>query len=141
MYAIRSYYEAEITIAPTGKDSGSKAIKLDVFNTANYDGAFGPATYLFGGRSFSIWDASDMSLVYDSGSTLETKTNEYLPSYFNYSNDDTVFEKRSAKKGPEPEDVKVATINGETYAYVGLERIGGVMAFNITDPANVYFVV
>ena len=42
-------------------------------------------------------------------------------------------------EGPEPEDVKVATINGETYAYVGLERIGGVMAFNITDPANVYF--
>ena len=32
-------------------------------------------------------------------------------------------------KGPEPENVTVGTVNGRTYAFVGLERIGGVMVY------------
>lgn len=37
-------------------------------------------------------------------------------------------------KGPEPENVTVGTVNGRTYAFAGLERIGGVMICDITDP-------
>lgn len=42
-------------------------------------------------------------------------------------------------KGPEPENVTVGTVNGRTYAFVGLERIGGVMIYDITDPSSVAF--
>ena len=33
----------------------------------------------------------------------------------------------------------MGTVNGRTYAFVGLERIGGVMIYDITDPSAVTF--
>ncbi|MEH7384846.1 choice-of-anchor I family protein [Bacillus sp. JJ1521] len=109
--------------------------KLEVLTDRGND-----AIYTLGGRSFSIWKADTMELVYDSGSDFETITAERFPEVFNWSNDDNAFEKRSAKKGPEPEDVKVGMIGNQIYAFVGLERIGGVMTYNITDPQNPQFV-
>ena len=46
---------------------------------------------------------------------------------------------RSRAKGPEPEGLTVATIGGQTFAFIALERIGGVMVYNVTDPNNVTF--
>lgn len=105
--------------------------KLEVLTDRGTD-----AIYTLGGRSFSIWKADSMELVYDSGSDFEKITAQRYPEVFNWSNDDTAFEKRSAKKGPEPEDVKVGMIGNEVFAFVGLERIGGVMTYNITNPEN-----
>ena len=62
-----------------------------------------------------------------------------FPDVFNWSNDDNEFEKRSTKKGPEPEDVKVGMIGDQVYAFVGLERIGGFMTYNISNPQNAQF--
>lgn len=53
--------------------------------------------------------------------------------HFNCSNDDVKLDSRSKKKGPEPESVEVAEIDGKRYAFAGLERTGGVMMFDITD--------
>ena len=39
--------------------------------------------HTFGGRSFSIWNADDLSLVYDSGSDIEQKHAQLLPELFN----------------------------------------------------------
>lgn len=100
------------------------------------------APYFFGARSFSVWDASDLSQVYDSGSDFERITAERLPGYFNISNDKyktSDSDKRSGKKGPEPENVVVGTIGARSYAFVGLERIGGVMAYDVTDPTKPTF--
>ncbi|MDU1846973.1 MAG: choice-of-anchor I family protein [Niallia nealsonii] len=108
--------------------------KLEVLTDRGND-----AIYTLGGRSFSIWNADTMELVFDSGSEFEEITAERYPDYFNWSNDDDVFEKRSAKKGPEPEDVKVGMIGNELYAFIGLERISGVMTYNITNPSNATF--
>ncbi len=33
----------------------------------------------------------------------------------------------------------MGTVNGRTYAFVGLERIGGVMICDITDPSSIAF--
>lgn len=108
--------------------------KLEVLTDRGDD-----AIYTLGGRSFTIWKADTMEPVYDSGSDFETITAERYPDVFNWSNDDDEFEKRSAKKGPEPEDVKVGMIGDQVYAFVGLERIGGFMTYNISNPQNAQF--
>uniref|UniRef100_UPI0026022539 choice-of-anchor I domain-containing protein n=1 Tax=uncultured Dokdonia sp. TaxID=575653 RepID=UPI0026022539 len=44
------------------------------------------------------------------------------------------FKNRSDDKGPEPEAVIVQQIGDQWYAFIGLERIGGIAVFNVTDP-------
>lgn len=87
----------------------------------------------FGGRSISIWRA-DGSRVWDSGDALESMTAARLPRYFNSSNDEVEFDNRSDNKGPEPEGVAVGAIGDKTYAFVALERIGGLAVFDVTEP-------
>ncbi|WP_028393502.1 choice-of-anchor I family protein [Bacillus cihuensis] len=110
------------------------------YDTTDYDGFESGNEYIFGGRSFSIIDADTMEVVYDSGSDFERITAQFYPEYFNSSNDNVKLDNRSGKKGPEPEDVKVGKIGDEIFAFIGLERIGGVMMYNVTDPSNVKFV-
>lgn len=95
--------------------------------------------YSYGARSFSIWDLTG-NLIYDSGNDFETFMASYDAANFNSNNDDnTSFDSRSDDKGPEPEALKVVSIMGKTYAFIGLERQGGVMVYDITDPNNVSF--
>ena len=100
-------------------------------------------TYLFGGRSFAIYQVGDdgsLTQVYESGNDFEEITAEYLSTWFNCSNDDVEIDSRSQKKGPEPEGVAIGTIGDKTYAFIGLERIGGIMVYDITDPSNASYV-
>lgn len=101
--------------------------------------------FAYGARSFSIWNPADFGsgtpLVYDSGDFFEQQTATELPNHFNADNDEQPsFEGRSDNKGPEPEAVEVGVINGTPHAFVGLERIGGVMVFDLSDPADPQFV-
>ncbi len=67
--------------------------------------------------------------------TVEQVTALALPDDFNSTNDKTgSFDDRSDGKGPEPEGVVVGKLQGRQFAFVGLERIGGVMIFDVTDP-------
>ena len=112
---------------------------VDVLINSEFDGLEDGRHYLLGARSFSVWDVEDMSLVFDSGDMIESyiaESEEYAP-YFNCSNDDVELDSRSKKKGPEPEAVNVQQIDGKIYAFVALERQGGVMMFDITDFENV----
>lgn len=93
----------------------------------------------FGTRSISIWSA-DGSLKWDSGDILEERTGQALPKDFNNNNDENKFDSRSDDKGPEPEGVAVGEIDGRTYAFVGLERVGGMAVFDVTNPASPAFV-
>ena len=68
--------------------------------------------------------ASGLQEVYTSGSGFERLTAQYLPEYFNTSNDNAVKDDRSGKKGPEAESVTVGQVNGRIYAFVALERTG-----------------
>ncbi len=116
--------------------------KLEVTNTqgdTDGDGDY-DALYLPGGRSFSIWGA-DGALIFDSGDQFERITAETYPDDFNATNDENgSFDDRSDNKGPEPEGVALGVIGERTYAFIGLERIGGVMVYDITDPTAPAFV-
>jgi len=95
--------------------------------------------HAFGGRSFSIW-TQELEQVWDSGSEFERITAEANPAFFNSNNDENSFDTRSDDKGPEPEGLALAGLWGRTYAFVGLERVGGVMVYDISDPRAPTFV-
>jgi hypothetical protein len=95
--------------------------------------------YSFGGRSFSIW-SSDVSRVFDSGDDLEQRTKALPNVLFNASHDNNTLDSRSTSKGPEPEGVAVAKFGSKTFAFIGLERVGGVMVYDVTDPTAAKFV-
>ncbi|MEQ9443809.1 MAG: choice-of-anchor I family protein [Cyclobacteriaceae bacterium] len=100
----------------------------DIDGDGDYDRIF-----TFGSRSFSIWDAYG-NQVFDSGDAFEQITAQALPDYFNSSNDEAEFDSRSDAKGPEPEGVAVGMVNRKLYAFIGLERIGGIMMYDISNP-------
>ena len=110
------------------------------YDTSGYDGFIEGQDYIFGARSFAIFDAETMDVVFDSGSDFEKLTAEHHPEHFNVSNTNVKLDNRSGKKGPEPEDVKIGKVGGEIFAYIGLERIGGVMMYTITHPESAQFV-
>jgi DNA-binding beta-propeller fold protein YncE len=95
--------------------------------------------YAFGGRSFSILDENG-KMIFDSGDQFEKITAKLFPEYFNADNSVNNFDNRSDNKGPEPEGVTIGELFGRTYAFIGLERIGGIMTYDITDPLNPFFV-
>lgn len=125
--------EAEIDLTADAKE----VRVLDQAFTAVPDAS---KEYLYGGRSFSVYNAETMEQVFDSGSDFEALTAQYLPDWFNSSNDDFEIDSRSAKKGPEAESVTVGRIGDKAYAFIALERIGGVMVYDVTDPGNVTYV-
>ena len=93
--------------------------------------------HVFGARSFSIWNATTGALIFDSGDDFErvTATDPIYGSLFNASNSNNTFKNRSDNKGPEPEGVAMADINGTPYAFITLERTGGMMVYNVANPA------
>jgi DNA-binding beta-propeller fold protein YncE len=95
--------------------------------------------YTLGARSFSI-RGLDGQLLWDSGDQLEQITAAAYPTRFNASNSNNTFDARSPNKGPEPEGVVVGNAYGTQYAFVGLERIGGVMVYDLTNPVSPQFV-
>lgn len=106
----------------------------DIDNDGDYD-----VLYSYGGRSFSIWNEKGEQ-VYDSGADFERITASLMPADFNSTNDENdSFDSRSDDKGPEPEGLALGRIGKQTIAFVGLERIGGIMAYDISNPYRVEF--
>ena len=115
-----------VTSAPDGSKTGKNAA--------------GQCTelYSFGARSFSIW-TTGIALVFDSGDDLEQRTKALAMANFNASHDNNTLDSRSANKGPEPEGVVIGVFGAKTYAFIGLERIGGVMVYDVSVPTAPVF--
>jgi hypothetical protein len=94
--------------------------------------------YAFGARSFSIW-SSEGRLVFDSGDDFERITAEAVPEFFNSDDNENIPDIKSDDMGPEPEGVTVGKIAGRYYAFVVLERISGVMVYDVTNPRRPRF--
>lgn len=131
--------EFESKTSPSGDLELSE--KVVWFNAGMFDGLDSEKAYIFGGRSFSMYQVTSqgLKLVFDSGSDFESITAEVLPDYFNCSNDKISLDNRSGKKGPEAESVTIGKIKNRTYAFIALERISGIMVYDITNPTNVQF--
>ena len=129
------------------KDANGDPVLFDASGNQNLAGdrLMYDNLYAYGARSFSIRDGEGQ-LVWDSGDQLEQYfasdacmlgANRTIPcsDYFNATHDEgDTFDNRSDNKGPEPEGVTVGQLGNKTFAFIGLERIGGVMAWDITDP-------
>lgn len=112
-----------------------------VLGDENQDGHF-EKLYSYGARSFSIWNGDTGGLVYDSGSQMAQQIATQVPTIFN-ADEGSVnnFDNRSDDKGAEPEGIAVAQLGQRYYAFVGLERVGGVMVYHITNPQSAEFEV
>lgn len=142
-------------------DSDSKKLRVLTDLGQNDQGVY-EKLYMAGTRSFTIRDAKG-NIVFDSGSQFEEKLASSYTGVFNTRVDDTDdqddideliedniphemigdkayfwegVDARSLKKGAEPEALSLATIGGKTYAYIGLEKQGGFMVYDITNPAK-----
>jgi hypothetical protein len=105
------------------------------------------ALYAFGARSFAIWD-EDGALVWDSGDLIEQfiasddcragpARNIPCADFFNSNHEEgDTFDNRSDNKGPEPEGLTVGRIGDKHFLFLGLERMGGVLVYDITDPQS-----
>jgi len=100
------------------------------------------ALYHFGARSFQIYDTAG-SCVLDSGDWIEQIHAQEFPEIFNAETEteedlslEDNFDARSDAKGPEPESVFVANINGRMILFVGNERTSVIMAYDISEPKS-----
>ncbi|MEM8739109.1 MAG: choice-of-anchor I family protein [Planctomycetota bacterium] len=101
--------------------------------------------FAFGARSFSIFDDSG-TLVFDSGDDFESVIaqligdGELSPNAFNADNDSNdSLDSRSDDSGPEPEGIVLGQVGDQTLAFIGIERVGGVFVYDVTDPEDVRF--
>ncbi|GDY05350.1 hypothetical protein LBMAG51_01370 [Phycisphaerae bacterium] len=102
----------------------------------------------FGARSASIWRIvpatgeaqTRIELTWDSGSEMERTLRDRMPLAFNADNrKNSSQDDRSDARGPEPEGVAVAMISNHRIIFVGLERAGGVMMWDATNPTKPIF--
>ena len=82
-----------------------------------------------GSRGWSVFDTAG-NVVWDAGNTFAEIAIQH----------GLHIEKRADKKGPEPEGMAVATMNGVRYAFVGSERSNFVAVYNVDNPAAPEFV-
>ncbi|MDG1751611.1 MAG: choice-of-anchor I family protein [Thalassotalea sp.] len=108
--------------------------KGDIDGDGDYD-----QLYTYGARSFSIWDQNG-NLVFDSGDDVGKITAAIHGQNFNNEEDENEGDTRSDAKGAEPEALALGKIGEKTYAFIGLERMSGIMIYDITNPFNVSFV-
>lgn len=100
--------------------------------------------YSFGTRSVSIWmenaQQTGVELVWDSGDQFEQYIAQHHPEIFNFNHEEAGLDNRSDNKGPEPEGVTLGQIGEKIFAFIGLERVGGIMVYDVTTPASPSFV-
>ncbi|MUH71208.1 choice-of-anchor I family protein [Psychrosphaera haliotis] len=120
-----------------GKDGLGRLLITNALGK-NADGEY-EKLYAYGARSFTIWDQNGL-VVFDSGDEIARITASIHGASFNNDEDENTGDTRSDAKGAEPEALTLGKIGEQTYAFVGLERMGGILAYDISNPYNVKFV-
>lgn len=82
----------------------------------------------------------DGKVIFDSGSDFERIIASEFPDSFNANHFDDEFDKRSDNGGIEPEGIIVEKLGTKQFAFIGLERMGGIMVYDVTEPFDPEFV-
>lgn len=116
--------------------------RLEVSNLEGKHGNAYDHLYTFGGRSISLYDLSNFSQVYDSGSEIEEKIAQLHPDLFNANGkskstivSDSV-DSRSDARGPEIESLAVLKDGNTTVIFAGVERPGFIAVYSIPGDVN-----
>ncbi|XP_019614604.1 PREDICTED: mesenchyme-specific cell surface glycoprotein-like [Branchiostoma belcheri] len=131
------------SVSPMLRDALRDETKLGVLRFSNYDGksASDPtkyeAFYAFGGRGFSVWDAKNLTQIWDSGDQVERAHAMYYPSIFNsefeedfpHDHPEDTMDETSKKKGPQSESLAVGEAFGKTVIVLGNERTSTLMLY------------
>lgn len=127
----------EFTKSHDLSESGLGRLRVCVFTgDTNSDGSLNHPVAL-GTRSMSVVDAESLTRVGDTGSQFEQRIAEQAASQFNAnSKDPAKFDVQSDDRGPEPEGITIAQINGRPVAFVTLERPGGIAIVDLQSPAQ-----
>lgn len=123
-------------------DDGLDRLKISIFDGVNEDGEI-ETMHAYGSRSFTIFDL-DGNVVFDSGAQFEQLLSVFAAERFNNDDGEIItpdgeVDNRSDAKGPEPEAIEIGQIGDTTLAFIGLERTGEVMIYDISDPENAKF--
>lgn len=105
--------------------------RLNVTTTlgdTDHDGDY-DELYSFGARSFSVWNGSNGSLVFDSKNELENRI-KTAGSYDDGRSDD---------KGVEPEGIALGEVGKRKLVFVGCERADAVAIYDVTNPTAPQF--
>ena len=112
------------------------------------DGKIDGQVYAYGTRGFSVFkfspasktmnrvfsstenDATNFELILN-GLVMKNKDDQKL---FNIDDEENKPFARNDDKGAEPEAIVVGSVDGKDLAFVGLERQGGIMVFDVTNP-------
>lgn len=124
---------------PEGFGEQEFAGNLKVSRASGHNGECFEELYAYGSRSFSIYDAAG-NVIFDSGSDFEEITSQIDSLNFNADNEDPDMDDRSDNKGPEPEAVTIGQVGDRTYAFIGIERVGGVFVYDVSNPADAEYV-
>jgi DNA-binding beta-propeller fold protein YncE len=123
----------DATAFPTGATLKQDAQlgRLNITTTlgdTDNDGDF-DALYSLGARSFSVWNGTNGSQVFDSKNELDVKA--ITAGVYD--------DGRSDDKSVEPEGIAIGKIGNKNVAFVGMERADAVAVYDITDPAKPVF--
>ena len=133
---------ADLTLGSThfsgNVEEGLKDLKVSNALGVREDGSH-DRLMTHGGRSMSIWDQNGL-LVFDSGDQVARITASIHGEAFNNGEDTNTGDLGSAAKGAEPKALALGEVNGRTYAFLGLEGMGGIVVFDITNPYDVTFI-
>lgn len=117
-----------------------------VYNGLEVDPAYGVGAtgdpsdnvYVYGSRSFSIWDVttpgSPPTLMYDSGSDIEAALANLLPDYANSTTAlNGTADEASTQRGPEPQGIAFGYLKESPHVVVTLEQMGGAVIFKLEN--------
>lgn len=110
-------------------DSLGRLIVTTTMGDHDGDGDF-DEIYVFGTRSFSIWNGTTGELIMDSKNQLEKDLIDHSDLYDDQRSDD---------KGTEPETVVIGYMKNTPIAFIALERANAVVSYDLSDPANPKF--
>ena len=101
-------------------------------------GAGGDPSYVFGARSFAVWDigtpGTAPSLIYDSGPAIEENIATLMPDYANSTEKDyNSGDDASLSRGPQPSGIAFGDVYGKDVVIVALEQMGGSIVFNMNN--------